>query len=183
MLLNYKGLLRDPKILLFLPSLLETMNIFFNIILPSEQMGSPENFKLWGKQHFWLFSFFCQENLNETIAFSGPGFEMKHFKFNTTVLWGQKTPNQTHPALLNHVVSLWDVSAFIVHGTKHHYSSYLCDSLSSEYEYIHMDQIDCMYKDYMFPNILLIESQYKNRKVITFLSEFYVSCYKISKAF
>lgn len=107
MLLNYKGLLCDPKILLFLPSLLETMNIFFNIILPSEQMGSPENFKLWGKHHFWLFSFFYQENLNETIAFSGPGFEIKHFKFNTTVLWGQRNPNQIHPALLNHVVSLF----------------------------------------------------------------------------
>jgi len=35
-----------------------------------------------------------------------------------------------------------------------------------------MDLIDCMYKDYVFPNILFILSQYKKRKerVLTFLS-------------
>jgi len=51
MLLNDKELLSDPRILLFLLSLLETMNIFFNIILPLKIMGSPENFKLRGKLH------------------------------------------------------------------------------------------------------------------------------------
>lgn len=37
--------------------LLETMNIFCNIILPSNLVGSPENIKLWGKHCDYFYYF------------------------------------------------------------------------------------------------------------------------------
>lgn len=60
MLLNLKEHLYNPRILLFLPSLLERMIIFFNIILLLELMGSPKDFNYGENTIFDYFYFFIE---------------------------------------------------------------------------------------------------------------------------
>lgn len=143
MLLNYKQFLCDPRILLFLPFFLEKINIFFNIILPSELMCLPKDFKLQGKHNFWLFLLFFQNNLNEKNSI----FQVHNLKWsilNLILLLLGETKEQTNQPhtpdsnmllywiMLFHCLGL---TAFTANGTNHHY--YLYNSLSSEYVYIH----------------------------------------------
>lgn len=108
---------------------------------------------------------------------------MKHCKVNTTALRGNKGTNQptnhTHgtrtccsiesccfTVRVSQLLLQMGQTTIIIYITACHQNTYI--------------STDCMYKECVFPNILLTQSQYKNR-VISCFSELDVSGYKISE--
>lgn len=76
---------------------------FFNIFLPSEPKWIHQKISSYGKTSLSVVFVSPSRESKWKIPLSSACFEKKHFKFNTTILWG-KTKNQNKHILLYWII-------------------------------------------------------------------------------